>query len=319
MTDLSALAPSPHDDTLRSTDLSTDTGPPAEPALRRLKDQALGKASAFLLPLVRRAARGHVGGESIDDAMCVARRFAVEGFPSTLGFWDTADDTGRQVADIYLGAIAHLADSSLDSYVSVKPPALRFDTSLAAEIAANARRARIRLHCDSHGPEVATASHAMEEAMLTVLGPERVSTTLPGRWSRSLGDADWVVDKGLSVRVVKGQWPDPAEPQRDMRAGFLEVIHRLSGRAGHVRVATHDVPLAAEAIGRLRHAGTSCELELLFGRPMKSSLRWAALNRVPVRVYVPFGKGYVPSVIGLLRHNPKLALHLLRSLVIPGT
>jgi len=271
-----------------------------------------------LLPLVRHVARDHVGGESVDDALCVARRFADEGLPSTLGFWDTAEDTGRQVADIYLGAIAQLAESCLDSYVSVKPPALRFDVSLAAEIARAARRAHIRVHCDSHGPEVATPSHAMEDAMLTVLSPERVSTTLPGRWSRSLGDADWVIAKGLGVRVVKGQWPDPAEPQRDMRAGFLEVIHRLSGRARHVRVATHDVPLAAEAIARLRHAGTSCELELLFGRPMTSALRWAALHRVPVRVYVPFGKGYVPSAIGLLRHNPKLALHVLRSLVVPG-
>ena len=80
-------------------------------------------------------------------------------------------------------------------------------------------------------------------------------------------------------------------------------------------VASHDVSLAAEAISRLRAAGTPCELELLFGRPMAESMRWARENGVGVRVYVPFGKGYIPSAIGLLKHNSRLGLRILRGLV----
>jgi proline dehydrogenase len=294
---------------------SADTGPPADRLLRRMKNKATSKLSTLLLPLVRRAARSHIGGESLDDAICVAQRLAGEGLPNTLGFWDTKDDTSRQVADRYLDVIAQLAQSGLNSYVSIKPPALRFDAGLATEIALAARSAHLRIHCDSHGPDVASASHDMENVILGTLGPERTSTTLPGRWLRSLDDANWVIDNGLGVRVVKGQWPDPDDPHRDMHEGFLEVVQRLAGRAIHVRVATHDVPLAAEAIARLRHAGTSCEVELLFGRPLQAPLRWAREHRVPVRVYVPFGKGYVPSAIGLLRHNPKLALHILRGVL----
>jgi len=304
-----------------SADSIFDTGPPAETttpaptALRRLKASALGKVSAFMLPLIQRAARSHVGGETIDDALCVARRLADEKTPSTIGFWDTADYSGRQVADIYLTAIEQLAASGLDSYVSIKPPALRFDSGLAAELAAAAQASRIRLHCDSHGPEVADPSHAMEQTMLEHLGAGSLSTTLPGRWSRSLSDADWAIERGLSVRVVKGQWPDPTDPKRDMRAGYLEVIDRLAGRVRHVGVASHDLSLAAEAIARLRAAGTSCELELLFGRPMAQSLRWARDNAVGVRIYVPFGKGYIPSAIGLLKHNPRLALRIISNIV----
>ena len=301
-------------DAANRAEFSADTAPPSETTLLRLKHKVLGRALAFMLPLVQRAARSHVGGETIDDALCVARRLAQEKLPNTLGFWDTSEYSARQVTDVYVDAIEQAAKSGLDSYLSIKPPALRFDPELAAEVGAAAHKAGVRVHCDSHGCDVAEASHAMEQAMVDQIGAVNLSTTLPGRWSRSLKDADWAIERGLSVRVVKGQWPDPAEPHRDLRAGFLEVVDRLTGRARHVRVASHDVSMAAEAIARLARAGTSCELELLFGMPMARSLRWASENGVRVRIYVPFGKGYIPSAIGILKNNPQLILRVISNL-----
>jgi proline dehydrogenase len=151
--------------------------------------------------------------------------------------------------------------------------------------------------------------------MLSQLSSGLLGTTLPGRWARSVSDAGWALDHGLQVRVVKGQWPDPADPDRDPRAGFLEVIDRLAGRACRVRVASHDVPLAAEAVRRLRNAGTPCELELLFGMPMTRSLRWADAAGVPVRIYVPYGEGYTPHAFDQLRRNPRLLWSIVRDLV----
>lgn len=299
-----------------------DTSAPPQPVpisiwhgwMRSLK----GMVSASILPLMKYAARPYVGGEAIEDALCVARRLAQENLTSTLGFWDTADYTGRQVADTYLAAVEHLSADGLDSYISIKPPALRFDSALAIELAAAAATPRVRLHCDSHGPDVADRSNAMLQAMLDKLGGSRLGTTLPGRWSRSLKDADWAIERGFNVRVVKGQWPDPDDPDRDMATGFLEVIDRLAGRAPHVAVATHDLRLASEAIGRIRAAGTSCELELLFGAPFKPLLSWARENEVKVRIYVPFGEGFVPNAINLLRQNPRLMWTIAKSRLKAG-
>ena len=303
-----------------ATPLSADTGPPeVEPptTLARLRASASATVSAAIMPLVQRAGRAYVGGETVSDALSIARRLDEDGLPTTLGFWDTKDYSACDVADVCLGAIRSLAESGLDSYLSIKPPALRFDRELTAALASAAHEWRVRVHCDSHGPEVAAASHAMEQAMLAHLEAGSLSTTLPGRWSRSLTDADWAIEQGIRVRVVKGQWPDPADPDRDMRAGYLEVIDRLAGRARHVGVATHDVPLAAEATARLRAAGTPFELELLYGMPMAPSLRWAKEVGAPVRVYVPFGKGFIPSAVGVLRRNPRLAWLVIKDLVSP--
>jgi proline dehydrogenase len=300
---------------LTQGELPISTAPPSAKGLRRLLRRVRETASICMLPLMQRAARAYVGGATLDDALAVAQRFAAEGFPSTLGLWNSLDAEARQVADEYVAAMERLADMGLDSYLSIKPPALRFDRKLAAELAVVAQARGIRLHSDSHGVDVADPTFAMQEAMLEHLSASNVSMTIPGRWSRSLSDSLWAIEHGCTVRVVKGEWPDPADPQRDMAAGFLEVIDTLAGRARHVAVASHNVPLAADAIARLRDAGTSCELELLFGLPMTQSLAWARANDVAVRIYVPYGAGYIPHAINQLRRNPRIAWWIIKDLV----
>jgi len=305
-------------DQLHTNPGAFNTGAPeehAQSALNALKAGVSRRLSDLVTPLVSRIAKDYVGGETVDDALCVARRLAVQNVPSTLGFWDTSDYSQRQVADIYLAAVKNLSASGLDSYVSIKPPALRFGSDVAVELAAVAKSSGVRLHCDSHGPEVVEHSHTMLQAMLDRVGPDCLGTTIPGRWSRSISDADWANERRLNVRVVKGQWPDPENPQADMREGFLRVIERLAGRARHVAVATHDMQLAADAVERLRAAGTSCELEQIFGLNSIQSLRWARQNGIGLRIYIPFGKGYIPNAMRLMRRNPRLAWIITKRLV----
>ncbi len=297
------------------SDLSAfDTAPPKENILRTLKTGTIRMISASVLPLMSRVAPNHVGGQTVEDAVRVAQRLGHERTPSTLGFWDTADYTQRQVVDIYLATIRQLAGSGLDSYMSVKPPALRFDVGAARELANSASEVHVRLHFDSHGPEAVEPSHAMLQSMIDEVGADGLGTTIPGRWERSIFDADWAAERALKVRVVKGQWADPSDPDRDMRAGFLAVIDRLAGRVPHVAVATHDLLLAEEAIRRLRSAGASFELEQILGMTTPQSLQWALQNNVKVRIYIPFGKGYIPNALGVLKRNPRLIWKLIKTM-----
>ena len=116
----------------------------------------------------------------------------------------------------------------------------------------------------------------------------------PGWWRRSTADADWAIDRKFRVRVVKGQWVDPVEHDLDPRRVFLAVIDRLAGRARHVSVATHDAALVREALHRLQTAHITCDVELLYGLPMKDALAEARVAMVPVRFYVPYGYARAP-------------------------
>lgn len=285
------------------------TEPPdvATPSLKRRIGEA---ASAVLMPLIGRAARPFLGGKTIEDALCVAARLHREGASTSFSYWDVGRESLQEIETLARNALQAIP---CDSYLSLKPPALRFSPEAARRLAADAN---VRLHFDAHGADVVDRQNAMLEAMLDVAGPERLGTTLPGRLLRSLQDAEWAVARGLNVRVVKGEWPDPADPGRDLARGFLAVIDRLAGRARRVSVATHDFALGREAMERLRAAGTPCEIEVLLGMPAKGLLGWAKANDALVRVYVPYGGGFVTNAVGVLRRNPRLALAIAKAVLL---
>jgi proline dehydrogenase len=280
-----------------------------EPQVRPARCRVRRAAAFCLLPLVRRASRAYIAGDTLDDALRVADQLASTGTASTLGFWNADEDPTRHVTDVYLAAIRSLA-ARPGAYLSIKAPAIGFSPELTDEIAQQAKHQDVRLHFDAMAPDTVDSTRVLIERFLAA--GVKVGTTLPGRWRRSPDDALWVAERGIPVRVVKGQWIDPSAPTLDLRTGFLEVINRLAGRASRVSVATHDVVLAEKAIHRLRIAGTACDLELLHGLPMKESLRLAARLSVDVRVYVPYGKAYLPYALSRMSTNPRLLWWLIR-------
>ena len=277
----------------------------------RMVDRARRMASKCLRPLVARAAKAYVAGERLEDALRVADKLSERGLGITLGYWDSPKDTPRSVADAYLDAIDALANRQ-HGYVSIKIPSLDYSHELSAKVVDRAALRRVRVHFDALGPETADRSRALFDRLLD-RGAE-LSYTLPGRWLRSVSDAAWAAERGIVVRVVKGQWADPADPRRDPRRGYLEVIDALAARAAHVAVASHDTQLVAAAVARLKGANTSCELELLHGLPMRRSLAQADALSLGVHVYVPYGETYLPYAISRVRQNPRVLWWLLRDL-----
>jgi len=266
------------------------------------------------LPFAERAARPYIAGPELADGVQVCRSLVRLGVATTICFWNGEGDSPRQTADAYLAALDALAREKLNCSLSVKAPPLGFARDLLAEILGRARQGGFIVHFDSLGPEVADQTLSLIADALESY--PKLGCTLPGRWRRSLQDADRAVELRLNVRVVKGQWVDPDEPNIDPAAGFLAVIDRLAGRASHVAVATHDPPLAGEALRRLLAAGTSCEVELLFGLPLRRGIRVAREAGVPVRVYVPYGHAWLPYLLSQARQHPRVVWWLCRDLLL---
>ncbi|SFI10275.1 GNAT family N-acetyltransferase [Planctomicrobium piriforme] len=260
----------------------------------------------------RAAAKRYLAGEQITDAARVQAKILQDGNFCTVGFWDGEQDDPRKVADEYLRGLNLLSQSTGDGYLSIKLPALKSSKELLREVTARALEAGRRLHFDALSPAEAQGTRDAVESLHRQFPNLQLSYTLPGRWKRSLSDAQWAVEQQLPVRVVKGQWADPEDPQRDLRAGYLEVIDALAGKARHVSVATHDLELAAESIRRLMAAETPCDVELLYGLPMKKAIRQAQAASLPVRIYIPYGQAYLPYALNKLRSQPRMLWWLLR-------
>jgi proline dehydrogenase len=262
--------------------------------------------------LASRAAQSYTA-PTVEDARQICLQLGAEGLGTSVAFWNDNFDSVESITHSSLQLIELLRHLDSHSYLSLKLPALQFDSEAVGTILAAAARMSRLIHFDSHGPEHADRMFATIENAFK--HNRKLGCTIPGRWLRSIADAEFACRSGLRVRVVKGQWPDPREPEMDMRHGFLRVIDELRGRAVCVAVATHDVFLAREALNRLIKSGTPCELELLYGLPRRTAVDMARQLEVPIRIYVPQGKAWLPYVLKQAKKNPWVLGWFARDLV----
>jgi proline dehydrogenase len=277
-------------------------------------NQTLKKAIlSVALPVMQRAARAYVAGEEMEDAFRVSQKLAERDCRSIICFWDGPEDEPRRIAAAYAAAIQSASAKSSDIYVALKAPSLRYSPELIADLVREAQNKSIRLHFDALDLNTVDPTFSL----ISDIRPSysHLGCTLPGRWRRSISDADWAISQGLNVRVVKGQWPDPADPEADLRAGFLNVIAKLAGRAKLVGVASHDPKVVGPSLQTLKDAGTPCELELLYGLPVGPAMAVARSMRVPVRFYIPYGHAWLPYSLAQARRNPRILWWTLRDML----
>jgi proline dehydrogenase len=268
---------------------------------------------AIAVPVMERAARAYVAGPELEDALRVARKLAERDCRSILCFWDGPEDDPQRIASAYDAAIRSAAAESSDSYVALKAPSLRYSRELIAGLIPAAQKKQIRLHFDALDVDSVDPTISLISGLLPSYS--HFGCTLPGRWKRSVTDADWAVSQGLCIRVVKGQWPDPSDPNGDLRAGFLKVIAKLAGRAKLVGVASHDPAVVRPALQTLKDAGTPCELELLYGLPVGPAMAIARSMNVPVRFYIPYGHAWLPYSLSQAKRNPRILWWTMRDML----
>ncbi|MFT4025226.1 MAG: proline dehydrogenase [Novosphingobium sp.] len=236
----------------------------------------------------------------------LCRRLARRGIATTVGYFQAEGSPPAAIAAANLSAAAAL--SGTGAYLSVKAPPLEFAAGLLDRIAA----AGLPILFDAHAPRDAQATH---DALARLLPAHPGSgLAIPARWRRSPADAERFRDAPVRIRLVKGEWPDPAWPDADAETAYLALAERLAGRSAPVAVATHDPQLARRALAALLAAGTPCELEQLRGLPRRRTMAAAQELGVPVRVYLPFGPGWWPYALNQALARPYLPAWFIRDL-----
>ncbi|SNS94320.1 L-proline dehydrogenase [Sphingomonas laterariae] len=261
-------------------------------------------------PLLKAAARSYAAGETIDEALAVARMAHARGYATTLCYWHDQAAPAEQVAAEYLRLIDRLDGGRLSAHLSVKIPGLGNRADLVQRVIAAARDRNIPVDLDSHAPEQADDVIAAIEAV----GSDDLGIAIPGRWRKSVDMARWAAGKGLRVRIVKGEWPDPGAPDIDPGAGYRAVMEALAGHSREVSVATHNPLLARDCFARLAATGTPHVQELLYGYPMDAAVAEARQAGVATRIYIAYGHAWVPYAIKRVLKQPKVAWWLARDL-----
>jgi proline dehydrogenase len=264
--------------------------------------------------LLAAASRHRLAGATLDDTMEVCTYLQERGYLLTLGYWNIGSEKPAEIVAAYLKAIERIREQQINASVSIKAWAFNHDRALYQRVLDHGRRLSVPIHFDSHMVDSADIIFNMIQKDTP---PPRsdIGCTLPGRWRRSAGDTRLVDELGVNVRIVKGQVSDTSHPDVDAEQGFLDVVRLLAERSLRVEVATHNYYLARKSLEILKAANSPCELQLLYGLPVKHMFTLVRELNVPVRIYVPYGSGWLMYALSSMLKNPKVIYSLLKELL----
>jgi proline dehydrogenase len=282
----------------------------------------------------------YVGGESIQDALAVARALRSEGLLVSLDYLgEDSTDAQRAAATAaqYVHLLGRLAAEGLSEggavEVSVKPTAMGLllpdaegkdpgviGTRIAAEhlerIAAAARDAGTTVTVDAEDHTATDATLRIATALRERFVP--VGSVVQAALRRTEADVKELAAPGVRVRLCKGAYAEPlAEAftgRHDIDRSFARCLRTLMAGPGYPMIATHDPRLIAitRSLGLGRAPG-SFEYQMLYGVRPDEQRRLAATG-ARVRVYVPYGGDWYRYLVRRLAERPANLALFLRSL-----
>lgn len=299
----------------------------------RLRTPGQYAASALAWPTMQIAdfaARAYSAGPEISDAVERQKLFHAKGMSTMVAF--RADDklSAETVAREYQLALKSLDRGrpplAVPSFL-IQPTTCDINMSVLGELADYCQANGIRLCCDASCHAATDATFSAADALCR-RGIDRLTVTLPARWQRSMADANWAIDRGISVRLVLGDEKDPGGDVRAARESFVELALLLAGNVDHLGIATGDLRLAEETLSHVgkrhgkstlrnqqRAAASPVEWEIPLGFQIARGARLAQDWRVGYRVLVPYGNRALPYRLADIYRQPQILGWLFRDLL----
>ena len=291
-------------------------------------------------PVTRTVVDRYVAGESIEEAVTVARTLRSAGLLVTLDYLgEETGDAQRAAATAaqYVHLLGKLAAEGLTDdgavEVSVKPTALglllgsedaaapgvlgeRVATEHLERIAIAARDAGTTVTVDAEDHRTTDATLRMATVLRERHGS--VGSVVQAALRRTESDVRALAAPGVRVRLCKGAYAEPpAEAfaaKHDVDRSFARCLRILMSGPGYPMIATHDPRLIAitRSLG-LGRPPVSFEHQMLYGVRPEEQRRLAATGAL-VRVYVPYGNDWYRYLVRRLAERPANLAIFLRSL-----
>lgn len=275
-------------------------------------------------------ARRFVAAETLDDTLPVARRLHGQGLLVTLdhlGEHISDRRLAEQARDGYLGLARTLGEAGgeFDRNISVKLSMLgqRIDESFCLEnlhlLLETAREQDVFVRVDMEGSDVTQSTLDLFEKV-HVQYPQNVGIVLQAYLKRTREDIERMCEMNARVRLCKGAYREPAsvafQRMDTIRERFVEYMETLIARGNYPGIATHDdllIDRTREFVSENDIASDRFEFQMLFGIRPDTQLRLAG-DGYNMRVYVPYGRMWVPYFSRRLRERKENVFFVIRNL-----
>lgn len=265
-----------------------------------------------------------VAGETLDEAVEVARKLNDEGFLVSLDLLgeEVRDEESAWLATSeYFESLDEIEAEDLDCNISIKPTqlGLAIDEGLAMEsidrLAVRAAEVGTTVTIDMEDSRYTDSTVRLYEKAQVQHG--NLGIALQSYMRRTPDDLERLMHLGGHIRLCKGAYVEPAEVALTGRSDIDEAYEQqLSSLMQAVSttpaIATHDLALVDKARELASSREEPFEFQMLYGvrKDLQAEL---VAEGYPLRVYLPFGSQWYPYLTRRLAERPANAWFFARA------
>ncbi|MFH1159446.1 MAG: proline dehydrogenase family protein [bacterium] len=281
--------------------------------------------------------RKYIAGETLDDAIRVAKELNTEGIMITidlLGEFITRLDGATAYKESYLRIIDRVEAEKINSNYSLKPTmfGLLIDEEACyrniREIVSKAASFNNFVRVDMEDSQCTDREIHIFRRLKKEF-PKNVGLVFQAYLKRTLKDIEHLKDihspeVPLNFRLCKGIYVEPEaiafKKYEEINEHFLNDLDTIFREGIYPGIATHDKPLVEGAYALIEKyciPKEKYEFQMLYG--VTPELRKSILEKGHrMRVYVPFGKDWFGYSTRRLKENPKMASHIIKAIFVKG-
>lgn len=280
-------------------------------------------------PIVSYFAKGYIAGSTLADAVQVSKDLNSQGMMTTIDIlgefitqFEQAEDFKNQALEI----LRTIDREKLNGNLSIKPTqmGLLLDKDrcfeLIHELVAEAKKLGSFVRIDME--DIGTTDATLEIfERLRCDYPGHVGTVFQSYLHRTPQDVINLDNGYQNYRLCKGIYVEPRlhawkNPQAINR-NFIHSLELMLQQGAYAAVATQDELLVYESMHLVRKMGLTpdkYEFQMLLG--VDEELREIILNQGHrLRIYVPYGRDWLPYSRRRLKENPAIAQHALKQML----
>jgi len=279
----------------------------------------------------------YIAGETLDEAIAIARILNAEGVKTTLdvlGEFITTLEEAQANKEEYLEVIEAAEQAGVDGNYSLKPTffGLLLDKEVAyrhiREVVAKAASYDNFVRIDMEDSPCTDMEIDIYRRLKKEF-PANVGLVVQAYLKRTRRDLEDLKDINtpeypVNLRVCKGIYVEPEaiayKDYHEINSHFLDDIDYMFQEGMYPAIATHDLPViegAYRLIDKHKAAKDKYEFQMLYG--VTPALRKSIVDKGHhMRVYVPFGKQWFGYCTRRLKENPKMAGVIIKALFNKG-
>lgn len=268
------------------------------------------------MSLITFFARRWIAGLTLAHALDVVEQLNRSGFLTSLdhlGEDVTNEQEANAASDQYIAILRALKERGLDKNVSVKLTqlGLAIDPELCAQNLVRIVSAAVQVggfvRVDIEGSRWTSATFDVVRKVKTNAAP--VGAAVQAMLKRSPNDISALLDRGIPIRLCKGAYketPDIAyQSHKDIVEHYIALMKRLMTSGIYHGIATHDeeiIETAKQFSRENKVPRDAFEFQMLMG--MRRTLQKQLIDDGwRLRIYVPFGKHWLPYILRRLREK----------------